>query len=142
MPLETLVRKFKHSRFEPSGWTRNKAIPHADSILDYVFRWMGLRYLPGDRSDAAAAQAPLPLVEEEEAAPAPTPSGDVALPDFLRAHPPVEGGQDGADALRQSSGHGFQNQLDAPPCSECGHIMVRNGSCYRCYNCGATSGCS
>ena len=142
VPLETLVRKFKHSRFEPSGWTRNKAIPHADSILDYVFRWMGLRYLPGDRSDAAAAQAPLPLVEEEGAAPAPTPSGDVALPDFLRAHPPVEGGQDGADALRQSSGHGFQNQLDAPPCSECGHIMVRNGSCYRCYNCGATSGCS
>ena len=116
VPLSTLVKKFRHMRFEPSGWTRNPEITHADSILDYVFRWMGQRYL---ESDQAADQGRMvlggePRLADEEAGPAPiTPSAA-----------------------------SFQNQLDAPPCSDCGSIMVRSGSCFRCTNCGATSGCS
>lgn len=116
VPLSTLVKKFRHMRFEPSGWTRNPEITHADSILDYVFRWMGQRYI---ESDQAADQGRMVLGEEprladEEAGPVPiTPSAA-----------------------------SFQNQLDAPPCSDCGSIMVRSGSCFRCTNCGATSGCS
>ena len=142
VPLETLVRKFSHTRFEPSGWTRNPDIGYAMSILDYVFRWMGLRYLAKEQSDVAAAQVPLPLGQD---APAPGPPAapseeeNVAVPAHLTTYPPIRGGQDaGPEGLPGE----FQNDLDAPLCHECGHIMVRNGICYRCFNCGATSGCS
>ena len=135
VPLSTLVKKFSHMRFEPSGWTRNKAIPQADSILDYVFRWMGNRYLGTESADIVAAQARMPIAEEvkladEEAGPVPvTPPRAAAVPLPLTEASPNE--------LT-----GIQNQLDAPPCAECGSIMVRSGSCFRCLNCGATSGCS
>ncbi len=139
VPVETLVRKFSHSRFEPSGWTRNPQMGYASSILDYVFRWMGMRYLDTERSDVAAGQAPLPLQPADPAAPAGgggAPSvGDAVVPGFLSTLPM-------ASATRQRPVGEFQNQLDAPLCPECGHVMVRNGSCYRCFNCGATSGCS
>ena len=116
VPLSTLVKKFQHMRFEPSGWTRNPDISHADSILDYVFRWMGQRYLEGD---VAPDQARLVLDEE------------VRLADEERGPVPIT-----------PSAASFQNQLDAPPCAECGSIMIRSGSCFRCPNCGETSGCS
>ena len=139
VPVETLVRKFSHSRFEPSGWTRNPQMGYASSILDYVFRWMGMRYLDTERSDVAAGQAPLPLQPADPAAPAAgggAPSvGDAVVPGFLSTLPM-------ASATRPRPAAAFQNQLDAPLCPECGHVMVRNGSCYRCFNCGATSGCS
>ncbi len=137
VPIETLVRKFSHSRFEPSGWTRNSDIGYASSILDYVFRWMGMRYLEQPAADVAAAQAPLPLVETAPPARVPvdaTQAENAAVPRFMSTLP-----QNGE---RREAPGAFQNQLDAPPCHECGHIMVRNGSCYRCFNCGATSGCS
>ena len=129
VPIETLVRKFSHSRFEPSGWTRNPELGHASSILDYVFRWMGRRYLD-DEKDATASQAPLPLQEEPTAPPSASPAGAVAVPDFLSNYPAIGGGSQ------------ERNDLDAPPCSDCGHVMVRNGSCFACLNCGNTSGCS
>ena len=132
VPLETLVRKFSHSRFEPSGWTRNPQIGHADSILDYVFRWMGLRYLSAERKDAAAAQAPLPLHDEPSDEPKAEPGGEAAVPDFLSTYPHISGTQDLPP----------RSDLDAPPCPDCGQVMVRNGSCFACLNCGATSGCS
>ena len=131
VPLSTLVKKFAHMRFEPSGWTRSKDIPHADSILDYVFRWMGTKYLNKDSSDAVAKQARMPMspdevkLADESAGPSPVTPIAVAVP-----------------LVDSSSALGFQNQLDAPPCAECGSIMVRSGSCFRCMNCGATSGCS
>ena len=134
VPLATLVKKFRHMRFEPSGWTRSPEIGHADSILDYVFRWMGNRYPSVDESDAAAGQSRLVLEEDivlanQQEGPAPvTPS----LAEEPRAPYNADDGNSGV----------FQNQLDAPPCAECGSIMVRSGSCFRCYNCGATSGCS
>ena len=61
--------------------------------------------------------------------------GDAVVPDFLSTLPM-------ASATQPRPAAEFQNQLDAPLCPECGHVMVRNGSCYRCFNCGATSGCS
>ena len=134
VPLATLVKKFRHMRFEPSGWTRSPEIGHADSILDYVFRWMGNRYPSVDESDAAAGQSRLVLEDDivladQQQGPAPvTPS----LVEEPRASYNADDGNSGV----------FQNQLDAPPCAECGSIMVRSGSCFRCHNCGATSGCS
>ena len=140
VPLSTLVKKFRHMRFEPSGWTRNKDIPQADSILDYVFRWMGKRYLDSEQADVTAGQARMPIAEEikladEDAGPSPVMSGTPARASQAVAEPAAQQYSVGAES-------GFQNQLDAPPCSECGSIMVRSGSCFRCLNCGATSGCS
>ncbi len=131
VPLSTLVKKFAHMRFEPSGWTRSKEIPHADSILDYVFRWMGTKYLIDESADSIAKQGRMAMspdevkLADESAGPAPVMPAAARLPLV--------------DDVTQS---GFQNQLDAPPCAECGSIMVRSGSCFRCMNCGATSGCS
>ena len=146
VPLATLVKKFRHMRFEPSGWTRSPEIGHADSILDYLFRWMGYKYLEEDDTDAAAGQTRLVLDEaivlaDEAAGPTPiTPTAPTPLsvgedPGPYRATDSEPGGREAPQSV-------FQNQLDAPPCAECGSIMVRSGSCFRCYNCGATSGCS
>jgi len=114
--LRFLVDKFTHVRFEPSGFTGNQAIPIAKSIVDYVFRWLALRYLP----------------EEQQPSPVAAGNGSEIEPE-ARA---------GADALRSRERAVFVAQADAPPCHECGSIMVRNGACYACANCGATSGCS
>ncbi|MYJ57517.1 MAG: vitamin B12-dependent ribonucleotide reductase, partial [Chloroflexi bacterium] len=129
VPLSTLVKKFAHMRFEPSGWTRSKEIPHADSILDYVFRWMGARYLDTESSDSVAKQGQMAMSPE-----------DVKLADEDVGPAPVTPAT--LPLIDDASTTGFQNQLDAPPCAECGSIMVRSGSCFRCMNCGATSGCS
>ena len=145
VPLATLVKKFRHMRFEPSGWTRSPEIGHADSILDYLFRWMGHKYLIQDDSDAAAGQTRLILEEEirladEAAGPAPiTPTATMPAAASLSVREDAAAYQAGAPDDPRAA---FQNQLDAPPCAECGSIMVRSGSCFRCYNCGATSGCS
>ncbi len=131
VPLSTLVKKFAHMRFEPSGWTRSKEIPHADSILDYVFRWMGARYLNKESTDVTAQQGRMAMSPDE-----------VKLADESTGPAPVMPTAAALPLLEDASGTGFQNQLDAPPCAECGSIMVRSGSCFRCMNCGATSGCS
>ncbi|MCY3733406.1 MAG: vitamin B12-dependent ribonucleotide reductase, partial [Chloroflexi bacterium] len=135
VPLATLVKKFSHMRFEPSGWTRSKDVPHADSILDYVFRWMGNRYLDQESSDTVAAQARMPIADEVRLADEDTGPAPVTPPTSSVLHV-------AEPQASYSSDTGFQNQLDAPPCAECGSIMVRSGSCFRCMNCGATSGCS
>ncbi len=131
VPLSTLVKKFAHMRFEPMGWTRNQDIPHADSILDYVFRWMGARYLAADSADTVAKQGQLVMSPEE-----------VKLADEEAGPAPVTQSVAEVPLVDYTGTSGFQNQLDAPPCAECGSIMVRSGSCFRCMNCGATSGCS
>jgi len=126
VPLKTLVDKFSHTRFEPAGFTNNRKIPIAKSVMDYVFRYLGDRFLQGesqvvDEQEAEAASVGL--------APAPEPA--------LRA---VVAG--GSDALAPSEPYAMVNQVDAPSCCDCGSIMVRSGACYKCPNCGATSGCS
>ena len=122
VPLRVLVDKFSHTRFEPSGFTGNPDIPIAKSITDYLFRWLSLKFdKPAleESTDGDAAES----TPEVKALPTPAPE---------RMVDPVEA------APRQA----FLNQQDAPPCHTCGAIMYRSGACYKCNNCGATSGCS
>ena len=109
VPLKFLVEKFAHVRFEPSGWTGNRQIPYAKSIVDYIFRWLGLKFLGQEYGMA-------------------------------------DGGQSaGASAIEMGGNPNLlfgSASADAPLCSECGSIMSKNGSCYKCGNCGGTSGYS
>jgi ribonucleoside-diphosphate reductase alpha chain len=114
VPLEALVEKFSHVRYEPSGFTKNPQIPFAKSITDYIVRWLASKFLAGDQLRAIGLQ--VPEFEEPAAAGAPA---TVAVP--VATH---------------------KVESDAPTCHYCGGIMTRNGSCYRCSNCGSTSGCS
>ena len=123
VPLQVLVDKFSHTRFEPSGITRNPEIPIAKSIMDYLFRWLQLRFC---RDNAAADGVeisdggyPKVTVHAVSSIP-PMPAG------LMDSVPPP----------------GFHTEVDAPFCPDCGSIMVRSGACHRCINCGSTSGCS
>ncbi|HUY26939.1 MAG TPA: vitamin B12-dependent ribonucleotide reductase [Candidatus Binataceae bacterium] len=128
MPLQFLVDKFAHIRFEPSGFTKNPQIPYAKSIVDYLFRWMASKFLDEE------AKREVGIVVDETKALEPRTGASA-----LAAAPTVASLREGKDAgMRQA----FINQADAPPCPDCGSIMVRNGACYKCMNCGATSGCS
>jgi ribonucleoside-diphosphate reductase alpha chain len=201
VPLPDLVNKFAHVRFEPAGFTGNPEIPIAKSIVDYIFRWLGSKFLPKDERDAlglidrsgtgddeeaagaAIAPASAPAASAVAAsgtasdssarasAPPATSSGTESPPaDASSSAPPATGpgassasgsaaaGPQAQAATRsESNGHAkpvaiqvgsrsqkvaFRVQEDAPSCADCGSIMVRNGSCYKCLNCGSTSGCS
>jgi ribonucleoside-diphosphate reductase alpha chain len=109
VPLKFLVDKFSHVRFEPSGWTGNPQVPYAKSIMDYIFRWLGVKFLGPEYGVTEAGDAS--VLRPTETSP------QQQLP-FETVTP------------------------DAPLCAECGSIMTRNGSCYKCGNCGGTSGCS
>ena len=222
VPLKDVVNKFAHVRFEPSGFTGNPEIPIAKSLVDYIFRWLGSRFLPAEdkaslglidrsqivseapspfgasalapradegitaQSEAISAHAPVP-------APAPTPASSDAAPRASAAHASSASASAGSapsasvaipipvpvvreelaviatNSAATSNGNGnsngkglasiaaslggsslsaggpkvtFSAQADSPSCAECGSIMVRNGSCYKCLNCGSTSGCS
>ena len=130
VPLKALVDKFSHTRFEPSGFTNNSEIPFAKSIADYVFRYLGARYLADE----------VPVTDEQE-----TQAEAVGLSESEPARAAVAGGSGGPASLRTpgaESTYSIVNQADAPSCSECGSITIRNGACYKCVNCGGTSGCS
>ena len=130
VPLEVLVRKFSHMRFEPSGWTTSPEIPFAKSIMDYIFRWMGLRFLPAQEPEATDDSSETHAANGAAVAA----NGHAPAEIVLTGSPvPVRGTEDLNSIARL--------QEDAPPCSECGMIMIRAGACYRCDNCGATSGC-
>ncbi len=122
--LRFLVDKFSYVRFEPAGYTGNPSIPTAKSIIDYVFRWMALEFLEED-------QRPMSMQNQET---------DDFEPDD--AEPATADNSTLAEILAAKERQVFVSQADAPPCSECGTIMVRNGACYLCINCGTTSGCS
>ncbi len=108
VPLKFYVDKFSHVRFEPSGWTGNPQIPYAKSIMDYIFRWLGAKFLGPEYALGEAGESTKLKPTEED------PQRDLFAP----------------------------TAADAPACSECGGMMTRNGSCYKCENCGSTSGCS
>jgi ribonucleoside-diphosphate reductase alpha chain len=132
VPLQALVDKFSHARFEPSGMTKNPEVRFAKSIVDYIFRWMATKFLTPE----AQFRAGVNMREEPAAeAPAPAPKVTVSAPSTA----PVEAKP---APPRPSSFAAMQNQTDAPPCSTCGSIMIRSGSCYKCSNCGTTSGCA
>ncbi|NNL64678.1 MAG: vitamin B12-dependent ribonucleotide reductase, partial [Myxococcales bacterium] len=122
VPLKALVDKFSHTRFEPAGFTGNREIPIAKSVMDYVFRFLGNRFLADET-----------VAPDEQETQTET-SGLSVVPKTA----PVAGGS-GADS---ESGYAMVNQADAPSCMDCGSIMIRNGACYKCPNCGSTSGCS
>src|SRR5271170_996692 len=131
--LDLFCEKFAHTRFEPSGWSGNPEIGYAKSIMDYIFRWLQMRFLTGQQQllfenlrPKSAASGQLPEVGDLNGS-GPKPEGRGPKPGSLHA----------ADALA-----GIIDLGDAPTCSFCGSIMTRNGSCYRCGSCGSTSGCS
>ena len=130
VPLEKLVDQFSHTRFEPSGFTNNREIPIAKSITDYVFRYLGNRYLQveAETEDAGSEGAAVGLVPVTEPG--------------QRPRVAVAGGSGSSVAVQAAPQASFVNQADAPSCMDCGSIMVRNGACYKCPNCGGTSGCS
>jgi ribonucleoside-diphosphate reductase alpha chain len=191
VPLQSLVNKFAHQRFEPMGMTQNRDIPIAKSLVDYIFRWMGMEFIQGYREQNAphragmdaGSQAPAVAggardhVKEDSwndrtaasnvsRASTHTASGDLNLGDRISG---THGASDSSECCDGDSGsckHAaapagsvtsstgakvMTNALDAqaasamgdaPPCSVCGAITVRNGTCYRCFNCGASQGCS
>jgi ribonucleoside-diphosphate reductase alpha chain len=110
VPLQVLCDKFSHTRFEPSGWSGNPKIGYAKSLMDYLFRWLELRFLKAEQGELFQPQSPVQSQRE---------IGTVVK------------------ALGQVVGLG-----DGPACIFCGSLMVRSGSCYRCLECGSTSGCS
>jgi ribonucleoside-diphosphate reductase alpha chain len=129
VPLQDLVDKFSHVRFEPSGMTKNPDVRFAKSIVDYIFRWMATKFLSQD----AQFRAGVNLREEAGA------------PEQLPLDAAAAAGASPTAAITSKATAAFaaiQNQEDAPPCSTCGSIMVRSGSCYKCANCGNTSGCA
>jgi ribonucleoside-diphosphate reductase alpha chain len=130
VPLQDLVDKFSHVRFEPSGLTKNPDVRFAKSIVDYIFRWMASKFL----SQAAQFRAGVNGREDYTTTPEQLPL-DVAA--AAGASPTAV-----ITSRTTSSFAAIQNQEDAPPCSTCGSIMVRSGSCYKCANCGTTSGCA
>jgi len=129
VPLKVLVNKFSHVRFEPSGVTNNKDIRFAKSVIDYIFRWMALKFLPAEQAQE------FKVTEVPGAKPAAASSSAPASPKI-----PVGNGHN--NPFEQQEHVTFVAQADAPACSDCGSLMVRNGNCYKCGNCGSTSGCS
>ncbi|HET7625120.1 MAG TPA: vitamin B12-dependent ribonucleotide reductase [Verrucomicrobiae bacterium] len=154
VPLETLLKKFAHQRFEPSGFTKNPEIRNASSIIDYVFRWLALQFIPGYREANAVNRQPelaMPGLLEEVKRKINRPVPELAISDDSdvldvksgngngngRKHAPR--GERVIKSLSDSVAH-FQQ--DAPTCPSCGHVAVRNGACYKCLNCGESLGCS
>ena len=168
VPLEALIKKFAHQRFEPSGFTKNPDIRNASSIIDYVFRWLGHQFVPGYPDAGAAARSQtemqMPGLDQEVKKKINRPVADLPLSDDTdlilgpgRSVEPKRGNGNGhgaaanaghsqtlpparmIDPLSQSVAH-FQQ--DAPTCPKCGHVAVRNGACFKCLNCGESLGCS
>jgi ribonucleoside-diphosphate reductase alpha chain len=180
VPLEVLCSKFSHMRFEPSGFTNNREIPIAKSVLDYIFRWLSLKFLSEKPGAAREARAADDDGRRDPGPGAPPTSGSGGAPSGGRAsgsakrisrhhdiwlesekgpqataEPHAAQTEDTPAAARDDLSfeavmrglearerETFIRQADAPPCSECGSIMVRNGACYKCPNCGSTFGCS
>ena len=153
VPLETLVRKFAHQRFEPSGFTKNPEIRNASSITDYVFRWLALQFIPGYREAIAAncaqPELAMPGLLEEEKKRVNRPVRELQLAedtDGLEMKEPGNGNghhAPGAVRVAKSLNDSVAHfQQDAPTCPNCGYVAVRNGACYKCLNCGDSLGCS
>ena len=135
VPLQVLVDKFSHARFEPSGITKNREVRLAKSIVDYIFRWMATKFLSDEAQFHAGVNVRDDIsVHKEERQEL---SGET-IPEQAGPSERLAVSKDNPTAAQFT----IQNDQDAPPCSTCGSIMIRNGACYKCVNCGATSGCA
>jgi ribonucleoside-diphosphate reductase alpha chain len=141
VPLRVMVNKFSHMRFEPNGFTKNPEIPMAKSLIDYIFRWLASRFLDAEDQEAVGIvrRDPLPAAEISPAA-GPPMVAPVQASSAQEVRMDVQIGANGNGAPAQKLT--FVVNADAPACSECGSITVRSGACYKCMNCGATTGCS
>ncbi|HWY74832.1 MAG TPA: vitamin B12-dependent ribonucleotide reductase [Verrucomicrobiae bacterium] len=164
VPLDTLVKKFAHQRFEPSGFTKNPEVRNASSIIDYVFRWMAFQFITGYREantvNRSQPELSMPGLIEEEKKQINRPVPELPLSEdteILELKPDGNG-----VATSNGNGNGGNGhkpapkkrtviklsdsvahfQQDAPTCPNCGHVAVRNGACYKCLNCGESLGCS
>jgi ribonucleoside-diphosphate reductase alpha chain len=157
VPLEALVKKFAHQRFEPSGFTKNPDIRNASSITDYVFRWMALEFIPGYRDAMKPSgnqqELSMPGLMDAVKKNVNRPVPELPLSDDTEIIT-MDGTNTLGNGARNGSGsvHGraittlsdaiAHFQKDAPTCPNCGHMAVRNGACYKCLNCGESLGCS
>jgi ribonucleoside-diphosphate reductase alpha chain len=156
VPLDALVRKFAHVRFEPSGFTKNPEIRNAASITDYVFRWLGFQFVPGYREEHTLSRTqqelPMPGLIDELKKKINRPVPELPLAEdteILDIKSGLSGHSNGQKA-QPASGYTIKTlsdsvahfQADAPTCPNCGHVAVRNGACYKCLNCGESLGCS
>jgi ribonucleoside-diphosphate reductase alpha chain len=184
--LKDLVNKFSHLRFEPAGFTTNREIPMAKSLVDYIFRYLATKFMSRDDQDhlgvinrqltlsdapavsgeaaadtvASQASATLSAAAQPQVEAGPTREAEVGDPVEPIAEVPEEAVEEAAsilDGLKIVAKNGEAKRserleagqptvifdtADSPACTDCGSIMVRNGSCYKCINCGSTSGCS
>jgi len=141
VPLQALVKKFEHVRFEPAGFTKNPDIPVAKSLTDYIFRFFGTRF-GGPRPVVSMEREPVAVPAPSESAAQDAGLSEVAK---LSGAEPADGYSNGSGTRlngAETSVEYILPEADAPSCSNCGSIMVRNGACYKCLNCGDTSGCS
>jgi ribonucleoside-diphosphate reductase alpha chain len=138
VPLDALVRKFAHQRFEPWGFTKNPDIRNATSIIDYVFRWMAFQFIPGYRAantpTAIQPELAIPGLQETIKKTVNRPVPELQVADDEEAVDVTA-----VTSLDDAHKH---FQADAPPCPSCGHLTIRNGACYKCPNCGESLGCS
>ena len=175
VPVESLVKKFEHQRFEPMGMTTNRDIPFAKSLVDYIFRWMGMEFIPGyreenapkrpsksDRSSTGETDAPRSggapeavgrAITNGNGTTSPDPASTRAVAPVVSVTPRTVTTGPGSPALAGATkttmaaisaldqSHAAM-MSDAPACDQCGAITMRNGSCYRCMNCGNSMGCS
>ncbi len=154
VPLDALAKKFSHQRFEPSGFTKNPDIKKASSIIDYVFRWMAFQFIPGYREENSPIRGqqelPIPGLQEEIKKHVNKPVPDLPIDEDDTAFLPkgplskdtnATSARVPGNGQTQSITATFVNQLDAPMCTNCGHVTVRCGACYKCLNCGESQGC-
>ncbi len=165
VPLKLMCEKFAHTRFEPSGWSHNQDIGYAKSIMDYIFRWLQLRFLTGQQQALFDGLRPKYINAPPPGTPEEGDSGQKSFGDFSEGAPGLSsrapsdlssrGAAEGSavtDNRQLTTDNRFVHASDAlkdmiemgdsPSCPVCGAIMTRNGSCYRCMSCGSTSGCS
>ncbi|MDB6020358.1 MAG: ribonucleoside-diphosphate reductase, adenosylcobalamin-dependent, partial [Pedosphaera sp.] len=159
VPLDALVRKFAHQRFEPSGFTKNPEVRNASSITDYVFRWMAFQFIPGYREantiNRNQPELSMPGLMEEVKKQINRPVPELPLSEDtdvldIATTPGTGTGNGHGNGHKNSGQRTFTNlsetvahyQADAPTCPNCGHVAVRNGACYKCLNCGESLGCS
>ncbi|QQE11895.1 adenosylcobalamin-dependent ribonucleoside-diphosphate reductase [Planctomycetota bacterium] len=167
VPIESLVNKFTHQRFEPAGMTHNRDIPFAKSLVDYIFRWLGMEFIPGYRAanapkrpsddkkkETKVSEAKAKTVASSDRIKVDSSNGDklvtdpakrittTSAPEPVAAAAKTETNSDGTKQNAALAAAMREMQADAPACDVCGTITVRNGTCYKCMNCGASMGCS